>query len=177
MWNHQKCIQNWSLSVQWAWRPFLCVCPQSAALKESLTDPNKTLGQRPPPQGCLQYILDCNGVAIGPKQVQAKWFPLPQFQINGSARDKTRAQFTGAGWGSDSDRCSSLELVLFRICLDCEVFFCTVHLFASDGCVRFLVSRVVSRVKNNSNCAYAESSAVVSCVLNMYYERFVLLFQ
>jgi len=50
----------------------VCVCPQSAALKESLTDPNKTLGQRPPPQGCLQYILDCNGVAVGPKQVQAK---------------------------------------------------------------------------------------------------------
>lgn len=24
-----------------------------------------------PPQGCLQYILDCNGVAVGPKQVQA----------------------------------------------------------------------------------------------------------
>ncbi|XP_067244892.1 synapsin-2b isoform X2 [Chanodichthys erythropterus] len=39
---------------------------------QTLTDPNKTLGQRPPPQGCLQYILDCNGVAVGPKQVQAK---------------------------------------------------------------------------------------------------------
>ncbi|KAM3872635.1 synapsin-2a isoform 2-T2 [Diretmus argenteus] len=24
-----------------------------------------------PPQGCLQYILDCNGVAVGPKPVQA----------------------------------------------------------------------------------------------------------
>lgn len=45
---------------------------QSTALKESLADPNKTPGQRSPPQGCLQYILDCNGVAVGPKQVQAK---------------------------------------------------------------------------------------------------------
>lgn len=26
-----------------------------------------------PPQGCLQYILDCNGVAVGPKPVQANW--------------------------------------------------------------------------------------------------------
>ncbi|XP_016431155.1 synapsin-2-like isoform X2 [Sinocyclocheilus rhinocerous] len=39
---------------------------------KSLTEPNKTLGQRTPPQGCLQYILDCNGVAVGPKRVQAK---------------------------------------------------------------------------------------------------------
>uniref|UniRef100_A0A8C9QXL3 Synapsin-2 n=1 Tax=Scleropages formosus TaxID=113540 RepID=A0A8C9QXL3_SCLFO len=31
----------------------------------------KIPAQRPPPQGCLQYILDCNGVAVGPKQVQA----------------------------------------------------------------------------------------------------------
>jgi len=23
------------------------------------------------PQGCLQYILDCNGVAVGPKPLQA----------------------------------------------------------------------------------------------------------
>uniref|UniRef100_A0AAY4DG76 Synapsin-2 n=1 Tax=Denticeps clupeoides TaxID=299321 RepID=A0AAY4DG76_9TELE len=37
-----------------------------------LTDASKIPGQRPPPQGCLQYILDCNGVAVGPKQVQAK---------------------------------------------------------------------------------------------------------
>ncbi|KTG03084.1 hypothetical protein cypCar_00023943 [Cyprinus carpio] len=50
-------------------RPPATVQPaEDAALKESLTDPSKTLGQRPPPQGCLQYILDCNG----PKQVQAK---------------------------------------------------------------------------------------------------------
>uniref|UniRef100_A0A9J7XWJ3 Synapsin IIa n=1 Tax=Cyprinus carpio carpio TaxID=630221 RepID=A0A9J7XWJ3_CYPCA len=27
--------------------------------------------QKAPPQGCLQYILDCNGVAVGPKLVQA----------------------------------------------------------------------------------------------------------
>ncbi|XP_057685637.1 synapsin-2a [Corythoichthys intestinalis] len=28
-------------------------------------------GAARPPQGCLQYILDCNGVAVGPKPVQA----------------------------------------------------------------------------------------------------------
>uniref|UniRef100_A0A8D2JF67 Synapsin-2 n=1 Tax=Varanus komodoensis TaxID=61221 RepID=A0A8D2JF67_VARKO len=43
--------------------------PQSGSLKES--EPSKVPPQRPPPQGCLQYILDCNGVAVGPKQVQA----------------------------------------------------------------------------------------------------------
>ncbi|KAK0142706.1 Synapsin-2 [Merluccius polli] len=34
------------------------------------TDPAKN-GAARPPQGCLQYILDCNGVAVGPKSVQA----------------------------------------------------------------------------------------------------------
>ncbi|MEJ1279810.1 synapsin II [Cricetulus griseus] len=33
----------------------------SGALKEP--DSSKTPPQRPPPQGCLQYILDCNGIA------------------------------------------------------------------------------------------------------------------
>lgn len=47
---------------------FKCVF-QSGSLKEP--EPNKIPPQRPPPQGCLQYILDCNGVAVGPKQVQA----------------------------------------------------------------------------------------------------------
>lgn len=42
---------------------------QSGTLKEP--DSSKTPPQRPPPQGCLQYILDCNGIAVGPKQVQA----------------------------------------------------------------------------------------------------------
>uniref|UniRef100_A0A3P8T6V2 Synapsin-1 n=1 Tax=Amphiprion percula TaxID=161767 RepID=A0A3P8T6V2_AMPPE len=33
-------------------------------------EPTKN-GTGRPPQGCLQYILDCNGVAVGPKPVQA----------------------------------------------------------------------------------------------------------
>nr|XP_046252427.1 synapsin-2a [Scatophagus argus]XP_046252428.1 synapsin-2a [Scatophagus argus]XP_046252429.1 synapsin-2a [Scatophagus argus] len=33
-------------------------------------EPTKN-GAGRPPQGCLQYILDCNGVAVGPKPVQA----------------------------------------------------------------------------------------------------------
>ena len=37
---------------------------------ELLADPTKS-GAAVPPQGCLQYILDCNGVAVGPKPVQA----------------------------------------------------------------------------------------------------------
>ncbi|CAL8367615.1 unnamed protein product [Lota lota] len=37
---------------------------------ELLADPTKN-GAGHPPQGCLQYILDCNGVAVGPKPVQA----------------------------------------------------------------------------------------------------------
>lgn len=42
---------------------------QSGTLKDP--DSSKTPPQRPAPQGCLQYILDCNGIAVGPKQVQA----------------------------------------------------------------------------------------------------------
>lgn len=41
--------------------------------KEVVNDLKKTPTQKPPPQGCLQYILDCNGVAVGPKPVQANW--------------------------------------------------------------------------------------------------------
>lgn len=48
----------------------LCfVCLQSGGQKDLVVDP-KT-GTTHPPQGCLQYILDCNGVAVGPKPVQA----------------------------------------------------------------------------------------------------------
>ncbi|XP_069045550.1 synapsin-2b isoform X2 [Lepisosteus oculatus] len=52
-------------------RPTTIQPPQSGSVKEGLTDSSKVPPQRPPPQGCLQYILDCNGVAVGPKQVQA----------------------------------------------------------------------------------------------------------
>ncbi|KAM4610189.1 synapsin-2a isoform 1-T1 [Polymixia lowei] len=37
---------------------------------EMVAEPTKN-GAGHPPQGCLQYILDCNGVAVGPKPVQA----------------------------------------------------------------------------------------------------------
>uniref|UniRef100_A0A1A8S0E2 Synapsin IIa n=1 Tax=Nothobranchius rachovii TaxID=451742 RepID=A0A1A8S0E2_9TELE len=37
---------------------------------EVIGEPTKN-GAGRPPQGCLQYILDCNGVAVGPKPVQA----------------------------------------------------------------------------------------------------------
>ncbi|XP_006895430.1 PREDICTED: synapsin-2 isoform X2 [Elephantulus edwardii] len=50
-------------------RPLTTQQPQSGTLKD--LDSSKTPPQRPPPQGCLQYILDCNGIAVGPKQVQA----------------------------------------------------------------------------------------------------------
>ncbi|CAH2313308.1 synapsin IIb [Pelobates cultripes] len=50
-------------------RPTATQQPQGGMLKDS--DQTKIPAQRPPPQGCLQYILDCNGVAVGPKQVQA----------------------------------------------------------------------------------------------------------
>lgn len=39
---------------------------------EIVGEPTKN-GAARPPQGCLQYILDCNGVAVGPKPVQANW--------------------------------------------------------------------------------------------------------
>uniref|UniRef100_A0A8C4E613 Synapsin-1 n=1 Tax=Dicentrarchus labrax TaxID=13489 RepID=A0A8C4E613_DICLA len=44
---------------------------QSAALKEGLADPNRTSGQRPQPQGCLNTVLHCNTSAanVGPKHV------------------------------------------------------------------------------------------------------------
>lgn len=50
-------------------RPTATTQPQSGMMKES--EQSKIPAQRPPPQGCLQYILDCNGVAVGPKQAQA----------------------------------------------------------------------------------------------------------
>ncbi|KAF4077823.1 hypothetical protein AMELA_G00192480 [Ameiurus melas] len=37
---------------------------------DAVTEGKKTPSQKAP-QGCLQYILDCNGVAVGPKPVQA----------------------------------------------------------------------------------------------------------
>ncbi|XDV45351.1 hypothetical protein PO909_013465 [Leuciscus waleckii] len=39
--------------------------------KDALVEVKNGPPQKAPPQGCLQYILDCNGVAVGPKLVQA----------------------------------------------------------------------------------------------------------
>lgn len=44
---------------------------QGAGQKGEIIGENTKNGAGQPPQGCLQYILDCNGVAVGPKQVQA----------------------------------------------------------------------------------------------------------
>lgn len=52
----------------------LCLCPlQGTGLKGEIPADTTKNGVGRPPQGCLQYILDCNGVAVGPKQVQANW--------------------------------------------------------------------------------------------------------
>ncbi|KAK1801954.1 hypothetical protein P4O66_022593 [Electrophorus voltai] len=52
-------------------RPTTIQPTQNNSQKEAMTDLKKTPPQKPPPQGCLQYILDCNGVAVGSKPVQA----------------------------------------------------------------------------------------------------------
>ncbi|XP_017265228.1 synapsin-2a [Kryptolebias marmoratus] len=52
-------------------RPTTIQPSQGAGQKgEVIGEPTKNCAGRPP-QGCLQYILDCNGVAVGPKPVQA----------------------------------------------------------------------------------------------------------
>lgn len=44
---------------------------QMTAEMDALVEVKNGPPQKAPPQGCLQYILDCNGVAVGPKLVQA----------------------------------------------------------------------------------------------------------
>ncbi|KAI5616406.1 synapsin-2, partial [Silurus asotus] len=51
-------------------RPTTIQPSQNGSQKDAVTDGKKTPTQKAP-QGCLQYILDCNGVAVGPKPVQA----------------------------------------------------------------------------------------------------------
>ncbi len=49
-----------------------CACVfQNAFEKDAVVEVKHGPPQKAPPQGCLQYILDCNGVAVGPKLVQA----------------------------------------------------------------------------------------------------------
>jgi hypothetical protein len=62
------CLELW-FYLLWYFFVVVIFVFQSGTLKEP--DSSKTPPQRPPPQGCLQYILDCNGIAVGPKQVQA----------------------------------------------------------------------------------------------------------
>ncbi|XP_056292856.1 synapsin-2b isoform X2 [Pseudoliparis swirei] len=52
-------------------RPTTVQPQQSAALKEGLSDANRTSGQRPQPQGCLNTVLHCNtsAASVGPEQV------------------------------------------------------------------------------------------------------------
>ncbi|XP_030624965.1 synapsin-2a [Chanos chanos] len=62
---------NEALSQNNPKRPTSIQPPQTNTQKEGVTELKKTPSQKAPPQGCLQYILDCNGVAVGPKPVQA----------------------------------------------------------------------------------------------------------
>uniref|UniRef100_A0A8D3EB09 Synapsin-1 n=1 Tax=Scophthalmus maximus TaxID=52904 RepID=A0A8D3EB09_SCOMX len=52
-------------------RPTTVQPSQGTGLKGEMAGELTKNGAGRPPQGCLQYILDCNGVAVGPKPVQA----------------------------------------------------------------------------------------------------------
>ncbi|MEQ2294618.1 Synapsin-2, partial [Ameca splendens] len=52
-------------------RPTTIQPSQGTGQKGEITGELAKNGAGRPPQGCLQYILDCNGVAVGPKPVQA----------------------------------------------------------------------------------------------------------
>ncbi|XP_051517052.1 synapsin-2-like [Myxocyprinus asiaticus] len=52
-------------------RPTAIQPSQNAVEKDAVVDVKNGPPQKAPPQGCLQYILDCNGVAVGPKLVPA----------------------------------------------------------------------------------------------------------
>ncbi|XP_052449474.1 synapsin-2-like [Carassius gibelio] len=52
-------------------RPTAIQPRKNAVEKDAVVEVKNTPPQRAPPQGCLQYILDCNGVAVGPKLVKA----------------------------------------------------------------------------------------------------------
>ncbi|XP_056117102.1 synapsin-2a [Rhinichthys klamathensis goyatoka] len=52
-------------------RPTATQPKQVTVEKDALVEVKNGPPQKAPPQGCLQYILDCNGVAVGPKLVQA----------------------------------------------------------------------------------------------------------
>ncbi|XP_056305855.1 synapsin-2a [Danio aesculapii] len=52
-------------------RPTAIQPKQITVENNTLVEVKNAPPQKAPPQGCLQYILDCNGVAVGPKLVQA----------------------------------------------------------------------------------------------------------
>uniref|UniRef100_A0A672S0R7 Synapsin-2 n=1 Tax=Sinocyclocheilus grahami TaxID=75366 RepID=A0A672S0R7_SINGR len=52
-------------------RPTAIQPRKNAVEKDAVVEVKHGPPQKAPPQGCLQYILDCNGVAVGPKLVQA----------------------------------------------------------------------------------------------------------
>ncbi|XP_037129766.1 synapsin-2a isoform X1 [Syngnathus acus] len=52
-------------------KPLTVQPSQGTGQKGEITGETMKNGAGRPPQGCLQYILDCNGVAVGPKPVQA----------------------------------------------------------------------------------------------------------
>lgn len=52
-------------------RPTTIQPSQNGVAKDMVAELTIKPGTGRPPQGCLQYILDCNGVAVGPKPVQA----------------------------------------------------------------------------------------------------------
>ncbi|XP_007562440.1 synapsin-2a [Poecilia formosa] len=52
-------------------RPTTIQPSQGTGQKGETTGELTKNGAGRPPQGCLQYILDCNGIAVGPKPVQA----------------------------------------------------------------------------------------------------------
>ncbi|XP_034551937.1 synapsin-2a [Notolabrus celidotus] len=52
-------------------RPTTIQPSQGTGQKGEIVGEHTKNGAGRPPQGCLQYILDCNGVAVGPKPVQA----------------------------------------------------------------------------------------------------------
>lgn len=52
-------------------RPTTIQPSQNGGPKDMVAELTTKPGAGHPPQGCLQYILDCNGVAVGPKPVQA----------------------------------------------------------------------------------------------------------
>ncbi|KPP76973.1 synapsin-2-like [Scleropages formosus] len=70
-------------------RPTTVQPSQKTPPEDALVNPGKMATQRPAPQGCLQYILDCNGVAAGPKATMAQQDPSAEPNQSVSAQQLT----------------------------------------------------------------------------------------